>query len=193
MGGIWERQIRSVRNVLTALLREHSSALSDESFRTLLAEAECIVNSRPLTVDNMDDPHSLPISPSNILTLKTKVVLAPPGEFQRADLYCRKRWRQVQHLANEFWSRWRKEFLQNLQARPKWTEKKRNFEINDVVLIKDEDLPRNQWSLARITKIFPDEKDGLDRKVQLYAPTSKSELQRPIHKLVLLVEGDMQH
>ena len=193
MGGIWERQIRSVRSVLTALLMEHSSALSDESFRTLLAEAECIVNSRPLTVDNLDDPHSLPISPSNILTMKTKVVLPPPGEFQRSDLYCRKRWRQVQHLANEFWSRWRKEFLQNLQTRSKWTKRKRNFEINDVVLIKDEDLPRNQWPLARITKIFRDEKDGLVRKVQLYAPTYKSELMRPIHKLVLLVEGDAQN
>ena len=45
MGGIWERQIRSVRSVLSAILRDHSSILNDESFRTLLAEAGCIVNS----------------------------------------------------------------------------------------------------------------------------------------------------
>jgi hypothetical protein len=193
MGGVWERQIRSVRNVLTSLLREHSSALSDESFRTLLAEAECIVNSRPLTVENLNDPTSVPITPNSLLTMKTKVVLPPPGEFQRADLYCRKRWRQVQHLANEFWLRWRKEFLCNLQVRQKWGSEKRNFAINDVVMVKDEDLPRNQWPLARVTKVFPDTEDGLVRRVQLLIPTSKSELQRPIHKLVLLVKADEPH
>ena len=187
-GGIWERQIRSVRSVLSALLQDHSSRLNDESFRTLLAEAECIVNSRPLTVENLNDPTSLPISPMNILTMKTKVVLPPPGVFQREDIYCRKRWRHVQHLANEFWSRWQKEYLCNLQIRQKWPNKKRNFQINDVVMVKDENLPRNQWPLARVIKTFPDPIDNLVRKVQLYLPTSKSDLLRPIQKLVLLVE-----
>ena len=124
-GGVWERQIRTVRNTLSSMLRDHSESLNDESFRTFLAEAECIVNSRPLTVDNLNDPTSLPICPMNILTGKTRVVLPPPGTFQRADVYCRKRWRQVQHLANEFWNRWRKEFITTLQPRQKWNDAKR--------------------------------------------------------------------
>ena len=189
-GGVWERQIRTVRNVLSAMLRSHADRLNDESFRTFLAEAECIVNSRPLTVDNLNDPMSLPLSPMNILTGKTKIVLPPPGVFQKADVYCRRRWRQVQHLANEFWSRWRKEFINSLQPRQKWNHRRRNFQINDVVMIKDENLPRNQWPLARITKVYEDPKDSLVRKVDLYAPTSKSVLLRPIQKLILLVEGD---
>ena len=49
MGGIWERQIRTTRKVLTILLHEHGSRLDDESFRTLLSEVEAIINSRPLT------------------------------------------------------------------------------------------------------------------------------------------------
>jgi len=117
MGGVWERQIRSVRNVLSSLLRDHSSNINDESLRTLLTEAECIVNSRPLTVENLQDPTSLPLSPNTLLTMKSKVVLPPPGVFQKEDMFCRKRWRQVQYLANEFWVRWRKEFLHNLQVR----------------------------------------------------------------------------
>ena len=108
MGGVWERQIRSVRNVLSALLQSHSSSLNDESFRTFLTEAECVVNSRPLTTENLQDPTSLPLCPNSILTMKNKVVLPPPGVFQKEDMYCRKRWRQVQYLANEFWSRWKK-------------------------------------------------------------------------------------
>jgi len=189
MGGVWERQIRSVRNVLTATLREHPTSLNDESFRTLLSEAECIVNSRPLTVDNLNDSTSLPLSPSNILTMKTRIVLPPPGIFQREDMYCRKRWRQVQYLANQFWFRWKKEYLMGLQNRQKWVGEKRNFRINDIVLVKDENLPRNQWPLARVVKVFVS-RDNLVRRVQLLIPTSKSELQRPIHKLVLLVAAD---
>ena len=79
MAGVWERQIRSVRNVLAALLQSNSAQLNDESLRTLLCEAEVIVNSRPLTVDTMNDPLSLnPLTPNHLLTMKTRVVLPPP-------------------------------------------------------------------------------------------------------------------
>ena len=189
MGGVWERQIRSVRNVLSAMLKNHSSALNDESFRTLLAEVECIVNSRPLTVENLEDQSSLPLTPNAILTMKSKVILPPPGIFQREDMYCRKRWRQVQHLANEFWTRWRKEYVASIQERSKWKGVRENFLVNDVVLLKDENLPRNQWPLARVAEVFPSD-DGLVRRVRLYIPTSKSELERPIHKLVRLVGAE---
>ncbi|XP_044182748.1 uncharacterized protein LOC122963378 [Acropora millepora] len=50
MGGIWERQVRSVRSILSAVLREHGRALDEESFSILLTEVKCIINSRPLTV-----------------------------------------------------------------------------------------------------------------------------------------------
>ena len=106
MGGVWERQIRSVRNVLSSLLQDNGRQLDDESLRTLMCEAEAIVNSRPLTVNQLADPDSpSPLTPNHLLTMKTKVVLAPPGAFQPADVYCRKRWRRVTHLANEFWTR----------------------------------------------------------------------------------------
>ena len=190
MGGVWERQIRTVRKVLSAILRDHSGSLNDESFRTLLAESECIVNSRPLTTENLQDPASLPLSPNSILTMKNKLVLPPPGVFQKSDIYCRKRWRQVQHLANEFWTRWKKEYLQSLQVRQKWNDKSKNIQKDDIVLVKDENLPRNQWPLGRVVETFKDDQDGLVRQVQLYIPTSKSELRRPIHKLCLLVEAN---
>ena len=164
MGGVWERQIRSVRNVLSAMLKNHSSALNDESFRTLLAEVECIVNSRPLTVENLEDQSSLPLTPNAILTMKSKVILPPSGIFQREDMYCRKRWRQVQHLANEFWTRWRKEYVASIQERSKWKGVRENFLVDDVVLLKDENLPRNQWPLAMVAEVFLSD-DGLVRRV----------------------------
>jgi len=187
MGGVWERMIRTVRKVLSTILYEHAGRLNDECFRTLLVEAECVVNSRPLTTEDLHDPSSLPLTRNHLLTMKNKVVLPPPGVFQKEHLYCRKRWRQVQYLANEFWTRWKREFLQTLQKRQKWTNTTRNIQVGDIVLVKDENLPRNQWPLARVIEVYPDENDKLVRTVKLHIPTSKSSLKRPIHKLCLLV------
>lgn len=91
MGGIWERQIRTVRNVMSALLESNGTQLDDEAFRTLLCEVEAIVNSRPLSVENLNDPSLEPLTPNHFLTMKTKVVLSPPGMFESTDFYTKKR------------------------------------------------------------------------------------------------------
>ena len=201
MGGIWERQIRTVRSVLSAILEKNGTQLDDESLRTYLCECEAIINSRPLTVNNLSDPGSLePLTPSHLLTLKSKVVLPLPGMFQSPDAYSRKRWRRVQHLANEFWCRWRKEFLLSLQQRIKWNHPRRNLSVGDIVIVKDDTLPRNCWQLARVSKTYPS-KDGYIRSVQVdlgdaalpadgkrKGPVRR--LDRPVNKLVMLVPSD---
>ena len=93
----------------------------------------------------------------------------------------------MQHLADTFWSRWRKEYLQLLQNRNKWTEKKRNLQVNDVVLMKDDGASRGQWPMARVVETH-ESKDGLVRSVSLYVKGSV--LKRPVHKTVLLVASD---
>ena len=106
MGDVWESQIRLARTILMSLLHTHGRSLNDESLRTLLAETEAIVNSKPLTVDTVGDVQSeQTICPSNIFTMKSKVVLPPPGHFVKAAEYSRKRSRRIQHIANEFWVR----------------------------------------------------------------------------------------
>ena len=158
MGGVWERQICSIRSILTALLEHHSSMLTDESLQTLMVETEGIINSRPLTVETINDPLSpLPLSPLQLLTSKSEVIFPPPGELQKNDIYCRRQWRRVQYLANGFWSRWKKEYLFSLQARQKWKGKSRNLLVGDTVLVKDDQIftKRNGWPLARVAETFP--------------------------------------
>ena len=136
---------------MTALLKEHGRNLNDESLHTFMCEAEAIINSRLLTVDTISDPLSpFPLSPSTLLTGKTKLVLPPPGKFQNQDVYCRRRWRCIQHIANQFWSRWSKEYLQNLQARQKWTQQRRNLTVGDIVLMRDNNTRRNKWPTPRL-------------------------------------------
>ncbi len=201
MGGVWERQIRTVRNVLRPMLEKHGSQLDDDTLRTLMYEVMAIVNSRPLSVSDLHDPQSAEIlTPNHLLTMKTKVVLPPPGTFPETDIYSRKRWRRVQHLLNVFWSRWRTEYLSQLQTRQKWNKVHRNMTPGDIVILKEDDSPRNKWPVAIVQEVYPSD-DGLVRKVKIrLADTNlnkdgvrtkvQSVLERPIHKCVLLLPGN---
>jgi len=114
-----------------------------------MCEADAIVNSHPLTVNQLADSDSPePLSPSLLLRMKSKVLLSPPGQFEPADICTRKRWRCVQHLANEFWSRWCKEYLLGLQERQRWLRPRRNLCVGDVVMVNNLNLSRNKWLLA---------------------------------------------
>ena len=201
MGGVWERQIRTVRSVLTSLMSDSGTQLDDESLRTFMHEAAAIVNGRPLTADNLNDPTSVaPLTPNHLLTMKSQVILPPPGEFhQRADLYSKKRWRRVQYMENQFWSRWRKEYLQSLQPRPKWNLPKRDLQSGDIVILTEDNVPSNKWKLARVEETFPCV-DGMVRKVKLAIGDTELDrkgkrvhpqtyLERPVHKLILLMEN----
>ncbi|KAL6465838.1 hypothetical protein MHYP_G00259710, partial [Metynnis hypsauchen] len=201
MGGVWERQIRTIRSVLTAILDQSAQRLDSSSLRTFLYEVMTIINSRPLTAELLNDPSAPePLTPNHILTMKSTVILPPPGQFIREDLYLQKRWRRVQYLANEFWIRWKKEYLLSLQSRQKWQKNRRNLKVNDIVLLQDDHAPRNEWKLARIVEVYPGSDDRV-RKVRLMVSDTTFDgkgkvtmktllLERPVHKLVTLLETD---
>ncbi|KAI4889889.1 hypothetical protein NFI96_023911, partial [Prochilodus magdalenae] len=99
-GGIWERQIRTVKKVLSSVVRQQS--LDDEGLQTLLCEVESIINGRPITT-NTDDPSDLePLTPNHLLLLKTQPSI-PPGVFVKDDVYARRLWRQIQYMVDLFW------------------------------------------------------------------------------------------
>lgn len=70
--------------------------------------------------------------------------------------------------------------------------------VNDVVMVKDENVPRNAWRLARVEEAFSSH-DGIVRKIKLAMVTRALDkqgrrtnevqyLERPVHKLVLIQE-----
>ena len=87
MGGVWERQIRSVRKVFAAVLKEQT--LTDEGLHTLLCEAEAIINGRPLTKLSEDNRDVSVLTPNHLLLLRSNSCF-PPGVFSKADSYSKK-------------------------------------------------------------------------------------------------------
>ena len=90
-------------------MREYGNTLDDESFRTLLTGVECVLDSQLLTTPSSYPRNSDPLTPSHVLTLKSRVFMPPPGNFQKTDVCLRRRWKRIQYFSKVFWSRWRKE------------------------------------------------------------------------------------
>ncbi len=175
------------RKILNSMLmREGLSNLSDEVLCTLMAEVSAIVNNRPLVPVSMDADSPLILTPAMLLTQKTS---APPpaGNFSEKDIY-KHPWRQVQSLANQFWCRWKQEYLQTLQVRRKWQKPHPNIQEGDIVLLKDKQVVRNEWPRALVTSVFPGQ-DGNVCKVELKVTkegSSKTFL-RPVSEIILLL------
>ncbi|XP_071948973.1 uncharacterized protein [Antedon mediterranea] len=139
-GGIWERQIRTIRQIIYALVQ--SQTLTDDTLHTFICEVENIVNNRPIT-SNQEDVNDLkPLTPNQLILLKGDVNL-PPCNSENKSNYFRRRWKQAQYLADRFWERWKSEYLPLLQRRQKWLSPRRNAKIGDIVLLISEKTPRN--------------------------------------------------
>ena len=126
MGGVWERMIGTTRRILDSMLLEYGSrTLTHEVLTTFLAEVTSIINSRPLVPVSSDAQSPFVLTPSILLTQKTnsEEAIVVPVDSDPKDLL-RKQWKRVQHLAAVFWKRWRGEYLQTLQTRRKWFDKK---------------------------------------------------------------------
>lgn len=179
-GGVYERQIRTVRRVLLAILGPEA-VVSDDVLSTAFCEVENTVNSRPLTKCRDDPLDEVPLSPNHLLLLDGNVPITWP-KHGGGDIL-RSQWKQVQALAAAFWRRWVREYIQELQGRQKWLREVPNFKKGDLVLMQDDLLPRGKWPLGIIQEVHHG-RDGLVRSVRLSARGSS--YVRPITKIVPL-------
>ena len=179
-GGVWERLIivRTVRRVLLAVIP--AGRISDECLRTIFCEVESIANSRPLTKVSDDVNDASAISPNHLLYLN-EVSRIPEKCAQQADVY-RSGWKCAQHIANEFWRQWLKQYVPELNRRRKWQDRAKSLKVGDVVLVKNESVPRCVWPLGLVvdTKVSD---DGLVRQVSLRLKNG-SVMRRPINEVV---------
>ena len=178
-GGVWERQIRSVRRVLAGVCQEQP--LTDEGLLTLLCTAESIVNSRPITTVSTDSKDYEPLTPNHLLIPQVKMhggehFYEPNTEGKLS----RQQVQQVNYLADLFWRRWLKEYLPELQRRSKWTTKTRNLSRGDLVLVVEPNAPRSLWRMGRIVENINEDKRSARVR------TAGGEIVRPIQKLCLL-------
>ncbi|HBK83128.1 MAG TPA: hypothetical protein DDZ41_05950, partial [Flavobacterium sp.] len=143
--------------------------LTIEEFSTLLTGIESILNSRPLYVSASDEEV---LTPGHFLIGRPLVAL-PEKEIE--NISPSNRWDIVKKLKNHFWRRFQSDYISQLNPRGKWKQKQENFKINDLVLIRDENLPSTKWPIGKIIAINPGS-DNLVRVVTIktqYNTTSR--------------------
>ena len=163
MGGVWERLIGVARRILDSMLLDVSN-LTHEILVTLMAEISAIVNSRPLVPVSYDEEFQEILCPATLLTHKFDLD-QHQIQLDVKDMY-RSQWKRVQHLADTFWLKWKREYLQTLQPRKKWLNEKNNLQIGDVVLMRDNDVGRTSWPIVKVERVFPSD-DGFVRKCEV--------------------------
>ncbi|XP_062563505.1 uncharacterized protein LOC134226611 [Armigeres subalbatus] len=179
-GGLWEAAVRSTKHHLLRVIGE--SPVSPEDFTTLLTQVEACLNSRPLTPLS-DDPNDLePLTPAHFL-IGTSLLSIPEPELGSLPNNRLNALQLIQKRLQDFWKRWRREYLCQLQSRNKRFKSGIQIEVGKLVVIKDDNQPPMKWRMGRISDIHPGS-DGIVRVVTL--KTANGSLIRPIEKLCFL-------
>lgn len=179
-GGVWEREIRSVKNALYTCVG--AQPVYEEVMLTVLLEVESILNSKPLGYVSADVADVDPVTPNTLLMGRPDGSL-PQVVYPETEILSRKRWRHSQVLADHFWSRFIREYLPTLQIRQKWHSATPELLDKAIVMIVDPQLPRALWPVGRVTQIHRSE-DGCVRSADVVVKGRA--YTRPVSRLVML-------
>ncbi|XP_036344418.1 uncharacterized protein LOC118753652 [Rhagoletis pomonella] len=163
-GGLWEANVKSIKYHLKRAVG--GTRLTYEQLSTVLVRIEACLNSRPLCPLTSDPDDLLVLTPGHFLI--GDALLSPP-ESAPENKSLSLQYFELQRLVQQFWIRWSSDWLSHLQARPKWRQQEQNLAVGELVLIKDDRLPPNQWLLGRITELHPGS-DHLVRVVTVRTP-----------------------
>lgn len=179
-GGLWEASVKSVKFHLNRIT--HNSHLTFEQFSTLLSQVEVVLNSRPLCGLSSDPNDFSYLCPMHFITGDYNQQL-PEEDLINKNFNTLRIYGQITQMKQHFWSKWSKDYLSQLQNKPKWSDVKPNITIGALVLVRDDNLPPGQWSLGRVQETYPGP-DGYVRVVLI--KTQSGTYKRPITKLAPL-------
>ncbi|XP_068158482.1 uncharacterized protein [Drosophila tropicalis] len=180
MGGLWEAGVKSFK---TRFYKGTSNQkYTFEEFSTLLTKVEACLNSRPISPMSEDPTDSLALTPGHILVGGPLLSVTEP-EIKDQVPSIINRWQRLKAVSQHFCTRWKDEYLKQLHKRNKWRFPSKNLEVGDLVVLKDDNLPFNEWGLGRIHQTYPGS-DGNVRVVELL--TARGVVKRPVAKLIFL-------
>ena len=195
MGGHFERLVRTIKASLATTISR--KLLTLEEFRTVVLEAENIVNSRPLTCQS-DSTRDVPLSPSQLAWGRDLTLMPPllqPGDPLDEDFDAKATRAQYELLSNaleRFRKRWHSEYLLSLREKHNNVcaeDPTHHLSVGQLVMVRHENVHRIEWPLGVITAVYPDAR-GVIRTAEVEECGKRSRC--PISYLVPL-ELDCRH
>ena len=171
-GGAFERMVQSTKRCLRKMVGKAS--LNHDELVTAVAEIESIINSRPLSYILAGDTEE-PLTLSHLL-LGRRVLNLPDHlsqlydptdeDFDLNSTRLTRRMKHFNNTLNHFWQRWRSEYLSELRESHRHllekSQGKPRILVGEVVIIREEGLPRGLWKLGHIKSLIVGE-DGETR------------------------------
>ncbi|XP_058122825.1 uncharacterized protein LOC131293780 [Anopheles ziemanni] len=150
-GGLWEANIKVAKRLFKAAAK--GAQLNLVELQTLLYQISAILNSRPLTAIHSSPESVEALTPAHFLIGRASFTTpAPLGDDDTVGV--KTRWKRVQKLAQQFWSRWRTEYLAQLRCSAKWTKRTTNLQTGQIVLVGDDNLPVGRWPMGLVVKTY---------------------------------------
>lgn len=174
-GGCWESMVKIIKTHLFKVIGQQ--LLSYEELITVLAQIECILNSRPLTVLSSDPTEPTALTPSHFLHT-APLCSFPAAEVDSVSIL--QRYSLLDKLVQSFWKRWRLEYLHALQTREKWNTPAAPIALGTVVVIIVDAAPPLAWPLGVVEKLHAS-RDSTVRVVSVR--TAKGTFLRPVVRL----------
>ncbi|XP_059049915.1 uncharacterized protein LOC131844935 [Achroia grisella] len=110
--------------------------------------------------------HFSPLTPGHFLI--GRPLTAPPVESLLDVSTSRlSRYHYIEQLRQQFWQRWSREYVSELQQRTKWKTQQKDIKLDALVILKDDNLPPLKWRLGRIKQVYPGA-DGVSRVADIY-------------------------
>ncbi|XP_043262458.1 uncharacterized protein LOC122403168 [Colletes gigas] len=179
-GGLWEAAVKSFKYHLKRVAG--AELFTFEKFNTLITEIESILNSRPLTPISSDPNDLLVLTPGHFL-IGDSLTCVRERDFRDTSTNRLSSWQQIQKVKQHFWTRWHREYLNELTTRSKWTSSSPTIKKGTIVLLREDNVPSMQWPLGRVVKAHPGA-DGIVRVATV--KTATTVLERNVRKLVPL-------
>ena len=171
-GGVWERLRKTAKRSLLIVLGVRKLTLS--VFQTVVAEAEAILNSRPLTHVSCSISDEGPLTPNHFLLRRSHMCLKTLGNSNQR--FSTKDFMLTQTLLDHYWGRLLKEYVPELNKRRKWQRSNDELHEGDIVWVLKEFTPRGIWPFGKIVKAHRGS-DGIARSFDIQ--TSTGMVQRP--------------
>lgn len=143
------------------------------------------MNSRPLTYVFNDVEEPYPLSPADFLVGRRLTALPSYDPTIKTDSttdQLKNLWRKREEDLQAFWSRWFKEYLNELRNFSSNKAKRTDLLKKDrIVLLGERQRPRQLWTLARIEELI-EGRDGIVRSCYLRLPCGAT-VKRPVQLL----------
>ncbi|XP_028419027.1 uncharacterized protein LOC114544609 [Dendronephthya gigantea] len=177
-GGQFERLIGLFKRAFHKSIG--NGTLEWSELEDVVLDIEVTLNNRPLGYVDEDIQQPV-LTPNSMLQINPNSL--PELEAHRIeDANLKRRAKFLKRCKQTMWNRWSREYIRSLRGQHRQTGQKCSDhpKVGDIVIVQEENQPRNRWKLAMVTRLISG-RDNVTRGAVL--KTGKGTLERPIQHL----------